>query len=343
MSGEGRHVVSIAGCHVLVTGGAGYIGSHAVLALLDAGARVTVVDNLSTGHRWAVADDAIFVEADIGDGDLIGGVLAGDRPDAVMHFAGSIVVPESVENPLKYYRNNTLNACVLLQAAVAAGVPHFVFSSTAAVYGMPHVTRLGEDTPTQPINPYGASKLMTERMLADVAAAHPLNYAALRYFNVAGADRQGRTGQSTPNATHLIKVACEAALGKRDGVSIFGTDYPTKDGTGVRDYIHVSDLVAAHVAALAHLIDNQGDNLVLNLGYSHGFSVREVLAAVEKAAQVKLRISEAPRRAGDPAELVSDASRLRATLDWTPACDDLDIIVDTALAWEKKLSLRNSR
>lgn len=335
--------MSITGRHVLVSGGAGYIGSHAVLALLEAGARVTVIDNLTTGHRWAVADEAEFIEGDVGDRALVAAVLHDRGIDAIMHFAGSIVVPESVENPLKYYRNNTVNACALLECAVAAGVPHFIFSSTAAVYGVPDTPRVSETTPTRPINPYGASKLMTEQMLADVAAAHPIRFAALRYFNVAGADKAGRTGQSTPNATHLIKVACEAALGKRAGVSIFGTDYPTPDGTGVRDYIHVSDLVAAHVAALAHLTRHPGENLLMNLGYSHGFSVREVLAAVEKVAAVRLQISEAPRRAGDPAELVSDASLLRATLDWTPRHDDLDTIVATALAWERRLGLRNSR
>ncbi|RME64592.1 MAG: UDP-glucose 4-epimerase GalE [Alphaproteobacteria bacterium] len=325
---------------MLVTGGAGYIGSHAVLALLDAGAEVSVLDDLSTGQRWAVDPAAHFTQGNAGDAALVDTLLAARKIDAILHFAGSVVVPESVADPLKYYRNNTVNACTLLACAVRAGVPHFIFSSTAAVYGVPAQPRVTEATPTNPINPYGASKRMTEIMLADVAAAHPLCYAALRYFNVAGADCQGRSGQSTPNATHLIKVACEAALGKRAGLAIFGTDYPTRDGTGVRDYIHVGDLVDAHVATLAHLIDHPGDNLVMNLGYGHGFSVREVLAMVEKVAGVALKVEEAPRRAGDPAELVADIAHLRRTLGWTPRHDDLHTIIATALEWERRLARR---
>lgn len=332
--------MSLKGKNILVTGGAGYIGSHAVLALLDAGADVAVVDNLVTGHRWAVARDAAFYEGDVGDARFMGGVLAETDFDAILHFAGSVVVPESVANPLKYYRNNTAASRTLIERAVAAAVPYFIFSSTAAVYGVPDVAQVSEDTPKAPINPYGMSKLMTEYMLADVAAAHDLSYAALRYFNVAGADPQGRTGQSTDGATHLIKVASEAALGKRNGIAVFGTDYPTKDGTCVRDYIHVSDLVAAHVAALSHLMGNPGENLVMNLGYGRGFSVREVLAMVEKVAGTKLNITDAPRRAGDPAELVSNTEKLKSTLDWTPSYDDLELIVTHALEWERGLAER---
>jgi UDP-glucose 4-epimerase len=332
--------MSLKGRTVLVTGGAGYIGSHAVLALLEAGAKVAVIDNLATGHRWAVADEAAFFQGDVGDAAFVDHVLQTRDIDAIMHFAGSIVVPESVANPLKYYRNNTANSRTLIERAVAAAVPYFIFSSTAAVYGMPEVARVSEETPTRPINPYGMSKLMTEAMLADVAAAHGLGYAALRYFNVAGADPDARVGQATPEATHLIKVAVEAALGKRNGVKVFGTDYPTRDGTGVRDYIHVSDLVAAHVAALDYLLAHPGDNLLMNLGYGRGFSVREVLAMVEKLSGVKLAVSDAPRRAGDPAELVSDVAKLKATLSWTPRHDALETIIAHALAWERRLAAR---
>src|SRR5690606_8217395 len=267
---------------VLVTGGAGYIGSHAVLALLDRGWPVAVIDNLSTGFRFAVPDGVPFYEGDIEDAGLLARIFAEQGTRAVMHFAGSIVVPESVENPLKYYHNNTAKSRALIAAVVEAGVPHFIFSSTAATYGLPEQCPVNEDSPTRPINPYGWSKLMTERMLADSAAAHPLNYCALRYFNVAGADPQGRSGQSTAGATHLIKVAVEAALGKRDHVSVYGTDYDTPDGTGVRDYIHVSDLAAAHVLALEALIGEPRRSLTMNCGYGRGFSVFEVLDAVDR-------------------------------------------------------------
>src|SRR3954466_1035189 len=267
---------------VLVTGGAGYIGSHAVLALLDAGYPVVVIDNLVTGFRWAVDPRAAFVQGSIDDDEVVHAALKEHNVTAIMHFAGSVVVPESVEDPLKYYRNNTAASRSLIESAVACGVKHFIFSSTAATYGIPERSPVTEQTPTLPINPYGRSKLMTEQMLADVAFAHPINYCALRYFNVAGADPQGRTGQSTAGATHLIKVAVEAALGKRDHVSVYGTDYDTPDGTGVRDYIHVSDLARAHVDALQKLIEDPEESYVMNCGYGRGFSVLEVLDAVDR-------------------------------------------------------------
>jgi UDP-glucose 4-epimerase len=322
---------------VLVTGGAGYIGSHAVLALRDAGWPVAVIDNLVTGFRFAVPAGVPFYEGDIEDADLLARVFAEQGTRAVMHFAGSVVVPESVENPLKYYHNNTVKSRALIEAAVAAGVPHFIFSSTAATYGIPEVSPVQEDAPQRPINPYGWSKLMTERMLADTAAAHPINYCALRYFNVAGADPQARSGQSTAGATHLIKVAVEAALGKRDSVAVYGTDYATPDGTGVRDYIHVSDLAAAHVLALEALIAEPERSLTMNCGYGRGFSVLEVLDAVDRVTNRKIERVLAERRAGDPDSLVSDPSRLKATLPWQPIHDQLDEIVTHALAWERKL------
>ena len=323
---------------VLVTGGAGYIGSHAVLALRDAGWPVAVIDNLTAGFRFAVPEDVAFYEGDIEDAALLARIFAEQGTQAVMHFAGSIVVPESVENPLKYYHNNTVKSRALIEAAVAAGVPHVIFSSTAATYGIPEVSPVTEDTPRRPINPYGWSKLMTEQMLADTAAAHPLNYCALRYFNVAGADPQGRSGQSTAGATHLIKVAVEAALGKRDSVAVFGTDYATPDGTGVRDYIHVSDLAAAHVLALEALIADPARSLIMNCGYGRGFSVLEVLDAVDRVTNRRIERVLAGRRAGDPDSLISDPSLLRATLPWRPQHDKLDEIVAHALAWERKLS-----
>jgi UDP-glucose 4-epimerase len=325
---------------VLVTGGAGYIGSHAVLALRDAGWPVVVIDNLVTGFRWAVPDDVPFHEADISDGERLAGIFAQHRIKAVMHFAGSVVVPESVSDPLKYYRNNTAASRTLIEAAVTAGLPHMIFSSTAATYGTPDVERVTEDTPTAPINPYGMSKLMTEFMLADVTKAHSLNYCALRYFNVAGADPEGRSGQSTAGATHLIKVAVQAALGKRSHVEVYGTDYATPDGTGVRDYIHVSDLAAAHVLALEALVAEPRRSLTMNCGYGRGFSVLEVLDAVDRATNVKIDRRLAPRRAGDPGSLISDNARIKATLPWQPRYADLDTIVAHALAWERKLSQR---
>ena len=323
---------------VLVTGGAGYIGSHAVLALRDAGYPVAVIDNLSTGFRFAVPDDVPFFEGDIENAELLAQIFAVQGTRAVMHFAGSIVVPESVENPLKYYHNNTAKSRALIEAVVAAGVPHFIFSSTAATYGVPSGERVAEDSPQVPINPYGWSKLMTERMLADTAFAHELNYCALRYFNVAGADPEGRSGQSTAGATHLIKVAVEAALGKREHVAVFGTDYDTPDGTGVRDYIHVSDLAAAHVHALEALIAEPERSLQMNCGYGRGFSVMEVLDAVDRLTNRPIERRLEPRRAGDPACLVSDNARILDTLPWRPRHDDLETIVRHAMAWEERLS-----
>lgn len=323
---------------VLVTGGAGYIGSHAVLALSDAGWPVAVIDNLTTGFRWAVPDHVPFYEGDIEDGALLARIFAEQQIGAVMHFAGSIIVPESVENPLKYYHNNTAKSRALIAAAVAAGVPHFIFSSTAATYGVPKSSPVSEDSEKAPINPYGMSKLMTEIMLGDVAAAHPLNFCALRYFNVAGADPRARTGQSTAGATHLIKVAVEAALGKRSHVEVFGTDYATPDGTGVRDYIHVSDLADAHVLALGALIAQPDRSLTMNCGYGRGFSVLEVLDAVDRVTNNTLKRILSPRRAGDPDALISHNQRIKATLPWQPKYADLDTIVAHALQWERKLS-----
>ncbi len=325
---------------VLVTGGAGYIGSHAVLALREAGWPVVVIDNLVTGFRWALPDDVPLVEGNVGDGALVAKTIRDHDVGAIMHFAGSVVVPDSVADPLAYYANNTVNSRALIEVAVGQGVPHFIFSSTAATYGIPETIPAHEDAPTQPINPYGWSKLMTEQMLADTAAAHAFNYCALRYFNVAGADPQGRTGQSTTGATHLIKVACEAALGKRADVAVFATDFDTPDGTGVRDYIHGSDLAAAHVAALDALIAEPERSLVMNCGYGHGYSVLEVLDAVDRVAGTTITRRFEGRRAGDPDALIADNARILATLDWTPRYDNLDTIVADALAWEAELARR---
>jgi UDP-glucose 4-epimerase len=325
---------------VLVTGGAGYIGSHALLALRDAGHPVAVIDNLTTGFRWAVPSDMPFYQGDIADDQLIDQICAERRIQAIMHFAGSVVVPESVENPLKYYHNNTANTRALIASAVRNKVPHFLFSSTAAVYGIPDVVPVTEIMPTVPINPYGASKLMTEWMLRDCAQAYPFNYGALRYFNVAGADPHGRSGQSTRNATHLIKVATEAALGKRSGVQVFGTDYATRDGTGVRDYIHVSDLAAAHVVALRHLVTDPKSSFTINCGYSRGFSVLEVLDTVDSVARVRIQRTLSERRAGDPAELIANAQRLMTEFGWVPQYADLSFIVETAYRWESQLEDR---
>ena len=320
---------------ILVTGGAGYIGSHVVLQLRARGERVVVLDDLSRGFRQAILD-APLVVGQVGDRETVLKVLREHGIDTVMHFAAYTIVPESVREPLKYYGNNTCSTRSLLQCCVEAGVKHFVFSSTAAVYGIPSDGVGAENSPTAPINPYGTSKLMSEWMLRDVSAASDLKHVALRYFNVAGSDSQCRIGQATPKATLLVKVACEAAIGKRPQVSVFGTDYPTPDGTGIRDYIHVEDLATAHLNALDYLRGG-GASTVLNVGYGHGYSVREVLRSVEKVSGARLRIVEEPRRAGDPPALVARADRIRQELGWKPRLDDLDTIVRTALAWERRL------
>jgi UDP-glucose 4-epimerase len=323
--------------NVLVTGGAGYIGSHVVLALLEAGYHPLVLDDLSTGRRDLVPDEATFVQGDVADRELTTRIMRDGRVAAALHFAGSIVVPDSVAAPLEYYRNNTVAALSLIEACVSCGVERFIFSSTAAVYGMPDVIPVDEAAPTQPINPYGASKLMTEWMLRDAAAAHGLRAVVLRYFNVAGADPMGRSGQCSRRATHLIKIACEAAVGRRDKVEIFGVDYPTPDGTCLRDYIHVGDLADAHVAALRHL-ERGGGGATLNCGYGRAYSVREVLAAVERAAGRRLTTVESPRRPGDPPALAAAAGRISEVLGWRPRLDDLDVIAAHALAWERRLA-----
>jgi UDP-glucose 4-epimerase len=320
---------------ILVTGGAGYIGSHTALQLRARGERVVILDDLSRGFRQAVLDTPLVV-GQVGDRDTVMRVLREHEVDTVMHFAAYTIVPESVSDPLKYYGNNTCATRALLECCVAANVRHFVFSSTAAVYGMPASGEAAEDTPTAPINPYGTSKLMSEWMLAGLAQASPLTYAALRYFNVAGSDSGGRIGQATPNATLLVKVACEAAVGKRAEVAIFGTDLPTPDGTGVRDYIHVEDLAAAHLDALTYLRGG-GPSTTLNVGYGHGYSVRQVLASVERVSGKRLKVREVQRRAGDPPALVARAERIRSQLGWQPRLDDLDTIVRTAYTWEQRL------
>lgn len=320
---------------VLVTGGAGYIGSHTALALMAAGFTPVVIDNLVTGRRELVPEGVSFTEGNIADAALVRRVLTQHDCKAVLHFAGSTVVPESVSDPLKYYGNNTCASRKLLETVVAAGIEAFIFSSTAAVYGNPERLPITEDSPTVPINPYGLSKLMTEYMLRDTAAATPLRYVALRYFNVAGADPQGRTGQSTPEATHLIKVACEAACGKRDGMAIFGDDYDTEDGTGVRDYIHVTDLADAHVEALKYLFGG-GGSTVMNCGYGRGFSVRQVIDKVSEVAGMQVPYTVGPRRPGDSGAVYAATDRIRQTLDWTPQHDDLREIVATAYAWETR-------
>lgn len=324
---------------ILVTGGAGYIGSHVVRQLGDAGESVVTLDNLSTGFEAAVTAGDLII-GDTGDEQLLDRIFAEHEFDTVMHFAAHTIVPESVADPLKYYRNNTANSRTLLEACQKYGVRNVVFSSTAAVYGLPPGGKASETTPTDPINPYGTSKLMTEWMLRDLAFAGGPSYVALRYFNVAGCEPTGTIGQSTPNATLLVKVACEAATGQRDKVSVFGTDYPTPDGTGLRDYIHVSDLATAHLDALAYLRAD-GEPVTLNCGYGHGYSVREVLSAVEKANGAPLTIVEEPRRAGDPPELVAVADKIHSVLGWEPKFDDLDTIVRTSLEWERKIAARD--
>lgn len=325
---------------VLVTGGAGYIGSHMVLNLTDAGEKVVVLDNLVTGFDWAIDGRAIFEPGNAGDIDLVLKLIEKHAITEIVHFAGSIVVPESVTNPLKYYANNTATSRNLIEAAVKGGVKHFIFSSTAAVYGMTGLAPVIETTPLNPMSPYGRSKLMTEWMLADVAAAHDMTYGVLRYFNVAGADPGKRSGQSTPEATHLIKVACQVALGKREKMDIFGTDYETPDGTCVRDYIHVTDLIAAHALMLRHLRAG-GESTTLNCAYGQGYSVREVVETVRKVSGVDLRADEGPRRAGDPASITATGEKVRSLLGWEPEHDDLNEIVETAYAWERHLMTRN--
>lgn len=326
---------------VLVTGGAGYIGSHMVLALTDAGHDVVVLDNLTTGFAWAIAPQAKLIEGDIGDEALVATIIKENNVDAVVHFAGSIVVPDSVSDPLGYYLNNTVKSRALMAAVVKAGVKNFIFSSTAAVYGNPETQPVFESAKPAPISPYGTSKLMTELMLHDSHLAYGLNYVALRYFNVAGADPKGRSGQSTPRATHLIKVACQTVLGQRPSMDVYGTDYATPDGTCLRDYIHVSDLISAHMDALAHL-RRGGESGIFNCGYSKGYSVLEVIKAVEKAAGKPVNHKLVPRRAGDPAAIVAGADRVRDILGWQPKHADLDFIVRSAFDWEKHLMQRNA-
>ncbi len=324
---------------ILVTGGAGYIGSHVVRQLGAASESVVTLDNLCTGFEAAVTAGDLVI-GDTGDAALLEKIFTEHDIDTVMHFAAHTIVPESVADPLKYYRNNTASSRTLLEASARHGVRNIVFSSTAAVYGIPEGGKASEDSPTQPINPYGASKLMTEWMLRDLGVAGGPRYVALRYFNVAGCEPTGTIGQSTPKATLLVKVACEAATGRRPGVSIFGTDYPTPDGTGLRDYIHVEDLATAHLDALTYLREG-GESQILNCGYGHGYSVREVLSAVESATGAPLHITEEPRRAGDPPELIAVADRAREVLGWTPQFDDLDVIVRTSLEWERKIAARD--
>jgi UDP-glucose 4-epimerase len=327
---------------VLVTGGGGYIGSHMVWHLVDAGEEVVVIDDFSTGFEWAVAPEARIVTGDSGDQQLVRRLVREHRFDAIVHFAGSLLVAESVAKPLAYYLNNVVKSRALIEVAVEEGVPRFVFSSSAAVYGTPKAIPVGEDAPLLPESPYGRTKLMTEMMLADAAAAHGLAYAALRYFNVAGADPKGRTGESTRGSTHLVKIACETALGKRARMTVFGTDYPTPDGTCIRDYIHVSDLVAAHAAALGHLRAG-GSNLVANCGYGRGFSVLDVIEVVKRVAGRDFRVEIGGRRPGDPAAIVASPALISERLGWRPKHDDLAEIVRSALAWEEALSRRNHR
>ena len=321
---------------ILVTGGAGYIGSHMVHELADAGERVVVLDNLSTGFDWAVAKDVPLITGDTGDQNLVGQSIREHKIDSIIHFAGSLVVPDSVKDPLGYYKNNTVNSRALMETAVKNGVQRFIFSSTCAVYGNPAQVPVTEDTPPAPISPYGWSKLMTEIMLGDAGTAYDLRHVILRYFNVAGADPRCRTGQSTKNATQLIKVAVEAALGLRSKLDVYGSDYPTPDGTCIRDYIHVSDLVRAHSDALRYLRAG-GASVTLNCGYGHGFSVREVVEMVKRVSGVDFKVEVAPRRSGDPAKIIAASDYVRMKLGWRQQYDDLGTIIAHALAWEQKL------
>jgi UDP-glucose 4-epimerase len=321
---------------VLVTGGAGYIGSHMVLELLDAGEEVVALDDLSSGAAWAVPKGVAFVEGDAGDQALVRDLIQSRGVNSIIHFAASVVVPESVADPLRYYLNNTVKSRALIEVAVKSGIRHFIFSSTAAVYGMTGDKPVAEDAPLRPLAPYGSSKLMTEIMLADVGRAHGLPHVILRYFNVAGADPQGRAGQSTPYATHLVKVACETAVGKRSHMEVYGTDYPTRDGTCLRDYIHVADLAHAHMAALRHLRAG-GASDVFNCGYGRGVSVREVIETVKRISGKDFEARNAPRRPGDPAAVIAAPGKIREVLGWVPKHDSLDIMVRQALAWEEHL------
>jgi UDP-glucose 4-epimerase len=326
---------------ILVTGGAGYIGSHMVHELHDAGENVVVLDNLSTGFRFLLPSAVPMIVGNTGDQELVTQLIAQHRVDAIIHFAASIVVPDSLRDPLGYYRNNTVNTALLLQAAVSAGVRHVIFSSTAGVYGNAETIPVREDAPTNPISPYGTSKLMSEILLHDTARAHGLKFVVLRYFNVAGADPKLRTGQATPQATHLIKVTCETVLGRRDKLSVYGTDYPTPDGTCIRDYIHVTDLARAHSAALAYL-RRGGTSATFNCGYGHGYSVLEVLETARRVSGRNFPVEFAGRRPGDPAALVADVTRIHSALDWRPMFDNLDTIVTHALAWERRLASRQA-
>lgn len=322
--------------NVLVTGGAGYIGSHTSRQLIEAGYNVVVLDNLYSGHRWAIPETATFIEGDIRDYELVKRVLKDENIGSVVNFAGYIVVPESVENPIEYYYNNTVGAHNVMRCCEEVGVDKFLFSSSAAVYGIPEELPAAETSPVAPINPYGQSKLMTEHMLSDLSATGRLRYIALRYFNVAGASIDGALGQATPEATHLIKVACEVATGQRDRITVFGDDYPTPDGTCIRDYIHVEDLARAHVLGLDYLNEG-GESQVLNCGYGHGFSVKEVLDTFQQSNNTTININQGPRRAGDPPELIADAGKIREVLNWKPEHDDLALICKTALDWENKM------
>jgi UDP-glucose 4-epimerase len=321
---------------ILVTGGAGYIGSHMVHELADAGERVVVLDNLSTGFDWAVVKGVPLIVGDTGDQNLVAQIIREHNVDSIIHFAASLVVPDSVKDPLGYYKNNTVNSRALIETAVKTGVHQFIFSSTCAVYGNPAQVPVTEDTPAAPISPYGWSKLMTELILRDAGTAHGIGYVILRYFNVAGADPRCRTGQSTKNATQLVKVAVETAVGLRSKVGIYGTDYPTPDGTCIRDYIHVSDLVRAHSDALRYLRAG-GASVTLNCGYGHGFSVREVVEMVKRVSGVDFQVEVAPRRPGDPAQIIAASDRARIKLGWKPQYDDLATIIAHALAWEQSL------
>jgi UDP-glucose 4-epimerase len=321
---------------ILVTGGAGYIGAHMVLELLDAGEKVVVLDDLSTGVAAVVPENAVFVRGDAGDRTLVLRLIAEHGIEAIAHFAAKIVVPDSVADPLSYYLGNTAKSRNLIETALRGGIRRIIFSSTAAVYGNPRENPVGEDARPDPVSPYGRSKLMTEWMLEDAARAHGLRYVVLRYFNVAGADPKGRAGQSTPRATHLIKAAVQTALGARPFLEVFGTDYPTRDGSCLRDYIQVTDLARAHLSALAYLREG-GDSVTLNCGYGRGFSVLEVVEVVKRVSGVDFEVRLSPRRAGDPAAIIAGVERIRAELDWTPEHDDLVEIVTQALAWERRL------